>query len=238
MANSYFRFKQFIIYQDTCSMKVTTDSCLFGGWAANDLQKNFSAKHILDIGSGTGLLSLMLAQKSNACIDGIELQPSDYAQSLQNIALSPWTDRIHMIHGNATTFDYNRKYDVIISNPPFYENDLTSTYDNKNIAHHDNGLTLQMLVAMVENNLSTEGDIYLLLPYKRKKHIEDLLTKFNFYTHKIVFVHQTEKHDCFRIMIKASRKKQDLEEKKMVIKENDHYSKEFINYLSDYYLHL
>ena len=106
-------------------MKVCTDSCLFGAWIADKIeQKIIVPKNILDIGSGTGLLSLMIAQKTNAQIDGVEIDENSYQQSEDNFIESPWNKHLHAFHADIKNWNSGLKYDLIISNPPFYENDL------------------------------------------------------------------------------------------------------------------
>jgi tRNA1Val (adenine37-N6)-methyltransferase len=123
MSNSYFQFKQFIIHQDRCAMKVTTDGCLFGSLSPT-LIKEERVINVLDIGTGTGLLSLMLAQaKHNAYIDAIEIDKDAFEQACQNVEVSPWGGRIKVFHADARDNEFPHKYDLIISNPPFYEKD-------------------------------------------------------------------------------------------------------------------
>jgi tRNA1Val (adenine37-N6)-methyltransferase len=142
MANSFFQFKQFIIHQDRCAMKVTTDACLFGAWVAKEVggQKS-EVETILDIGTGTGLLSLMLAQKTNATIDSVEIDEAAAEQAQENANASLWKDRIFVMPGDAKDMAYTfcKNFDIIISNPPFYENELTSSDHQKNLAHHHRG---------------------------------------------------------------------------------------------------
>jgi tRNA1Val (adenine37-N6)-methyltransferase len=220
-------------------MKVTTDACLFGAWAADRIKNNQSIKNILDIGSGTGLLSLMLAQKSSATIDGIEIQEKDYLQSLENIAASSWEDRIHIYHGDAEKFSFNKKYNSIISNPPFYENDLKSFRVAKNIAHHNLGLNLKTLIHIVLQHLHSDGKFFLLLSEKRKKELFKFLADEKLYCNHFVEVHQTEKHiHPFRIMAEISFEKTNMLSEKILIKENENYSAVFSSLLKDYYLTL
>jgi tRNA1Val (adenine37-N6)-methyltransferase len=121
VANNYFQFKQFTIHQDRCAMKVTTDGCLFGAWIAKQVDGNkLAVDNILDIGTGTGLLSLMIAQQSPAKIDAIEIDKETYEQAKENVAASPWAERINIIHGDAKQLPASQQYDVIVSNPPFY----------------------------------------------------------------------------------------------------------------------
>jgi len=142
MANPFFQFKQFIVYHDRCAMKVTTDSCVFGAWVAGDMaREERKITTALDIGSGTGLLSLMIAQKNDLDIDAVEIDKEASLQSQENIAASPWKDRIQVENEDARQFRGVSKYDCIVSNPPFYENELTSERKTKNIAHHSEELT-------------------------------------------------------------------------------------------------
>src|SRR5437016_546981 len=136
MANSYFQFKQFTVHQERSTLKVSTDSCIFGAWVAEKSRElrfvdpsTGSGRTIpaaLDIGAGTGLLMLMLAQQWNGAIDGIEIDKSAYEQALENIQASPWGNRLHLFNGDITSFALPGVYDLIISNPPFYEGDLIS----------------------------------------------------------------------------------------------------------------
>ncbi len=219
-------------------MKITTDSCLFGAWVANDIGALMQENNILDIGSGSGLLCLMMAQQTQAHIDGIEIQDSDYRQSIENIANAAFGDRITIYHANALQFDFTKKYDAIISNPPFYESDLKGTSKGKNVAHHNEGIRLNELLFLIKNNLQNLGSFYLLLPQKRLANLEKLLTNNNLYINKIVWVHQSENHDPFRILVKGSLHQSNCDITHINIKCNNHYSASFIQLLSSYYLHL
>ncbi|MGC4235598.1 MAG: methyltransferase [Niabella sp.] len=217
-------------------MKVTTDSCLFGAWIANDINTTGTPLSILDIGSGSGLLSLMLAQQTPGKIDAIELQESDYHQSIQNISASPFYNRIQVFNTDARSFSYTKKYDSIISNPPFYESDLKSSVKGKNIAHHDDGLKLNELIPLIEKLLQPEGAFYLLLPAKRQEEIQVLITASCLSVNKVVFVRQTDNHTPFRIMLKGSFSKAGIANSEIVIKKGDFYTDGFMRLLQPYYL--
>jgi len=123
-------------------MKVTTDACLFGSLLPTS-SRGGGIRNVLDIGTGTGLLSLMYAQKNhNARIDAIEIDEDAYQQAKENITASPWADRIEIFRGDAKEFNFPIQYDIIISNPPFYEKELMSDDAKKNIASHNEGLLL------------------------------------------------------------------------------------------------
>ncbi|MBL7740042.1 MAG: methyltransferase [Chitinophagaceae bacterium] len=242
MANPYFRFKQFIIHQDRCAMKVTTDACLFGAWVAREvLARSHTIRNMLDIGTGTGLLTLMLAQKNpGLVVDAIEIDKATYEQAKENIAASPFKNKIYLEHGDILNEPYQRKYDIIISNPPFYEKELLSASSRKNVAHHNEGLLLEDLLPVIKNRLLAASRFYLLLPYKRKKEIDDLLKKNSLYFTKIVSVRQSVNHDHFRLMIEgALYNDHHAEETDIAIKdENDQYTPGFIKLLNEYYLYL
>jgi tRNA1Val (adenine37-N6)-methyltransferase len=132
------------------------------------------------------------------------------------------------------------QYDLIFSNPPFYENELKSPGDKKNIAHHDEGLKLGKLVQFIENHLSADGTFFLLLPLKRERELEHLLQQYNLHLQQKVYVQQTLKHQPFRLMIQGLRKKiSEARTTVLSIKDNDdQYTPEFIALLKDYYLYL
>ena len=242
MANPYFRFKQFTIYHDRCAMKVTTDSCLFGSWCAEEIRnenKKEETKTVLDIGSGSGLLSLMIAQKNDCFIDAVEIDKGAAEQAKENVAASPWKDRINVHQINALDFSHHKSYDVVISNPPFYENELESPDNKKNTAHHGEGLKLSQLIVLIKKQLVTGGSFYLLLPYKRKTEIEKIIADENLFIQKKMIVSQSLVHLPFRLMIKGINTPSTIEEKQIFITgEQKQYSQEFIAYLKDYYLYL
>ncbi len=238
MRNHYFEFKEFRVEQDQCAMKVCTDACLFGAWAAsyiNEFETNPTS--ILDIGAGTGLLSLILAQACSAKIDAIEIETGAATQAAVNVKASPWKDRINMIQLDLQSFKKNEPlYDFIISNPPFYEQDLKSPNANKNIAHHSEGLTYNELIASVKQILSPKGNFAVLLPFERKATFLAMAEKEGFYVKESTDVHQTEKHPPFRTMLLLSSSPTEIKTNSIVIKINNEYSSEFRALLTPYYL--
>lgn len=242
MANSYFQFKQFTVQQENCAMKVTTDGCLFGSLCPTFDGSN-EARKILDIGTGTGLLSLMFAQKrQSAIIDAVEIDKDAFQQATENVAASPWSDRIKVIHADAKDFDPGNQYDIIISNPPFYEKGLKSDDAKKNLAHHNKGLLLPELLSIIKRKLKPDGSFYLLLPYKRNEEIKKLFTENDLAVQQLTFVRQSVNHDYFRIMLFGKLKTGKQTETKIdeisIKDDNNQYTPAFATLLEDYYLHL
>ena len=249
MPNNYFQFKQFKIEQAQNAMKVTTDSCLFGAWVADEVAKHqHSQLSGLDVGTGTGLLTLMLVQKNaHLHIDAVEIDMASAEEASKNISQSPWSKNITVIATDALHFDNDKKYDIIISNPPFYENDLKGDNEKNNNAHHSASLTLNQLIQFAAKKLSNDGHLYLLFPYKRKDEAINTLVQFGLSISAIVYVKQSTEHEIFRIMIKACFKTADtntyhestiaIKTAKEVQKPAD-YTAEFITLLKDYYLYL
>ena len=158
--NSFFRFKEFTVDQDKCAMKVCTDACVLGAWA--DVE---NAENILDIGTGTGLLALMAGQRNTkARIDAVELDPEAFLQASGNVARSPFHSQIKVINTAIQDFNPDKKYDCIITNPPFFQSDLLSPKVQKNQAHHSTSLSFDELLLAIGPLLSEQGRYNVLLP--------------------------------------------------------------------------
>ena len=236
MSNNYFQFKQFTIHQQHCAMKVCTDACLFGAYMANEIEDH---KTVLDIGSGTGLLSLLLAQKSNSQIDTVEIDVAAFDQAKENIVQSPWKERIEIVNSDINDFDPQKKYDYIISNPPFFEADLKSADDKKNAAKHDSTLTLQVLLTNIDRLLHKEGSFAVLIPFDRSNYFETAAASMHFHLAKKISVQQTPAHNFFRSILIFSRKAAPVKKETIQIKnEQGEYSDVFRELLREYYLYL
>lgn len=244
MANSYFRFKQFTIHQQHAAMKVTTDACLFGAWAAQRIAEEMpDAASSLDIGTGTGLLALMLAQKNSRLqLDMIELETAAFRQATDNVAASPWKERLQVLEGDARTFSFSGTYDVLISNPPFYERELRGDHEGRNMAHHDESLLWADLFPLLARLLKPEGRFYLLLPFKREEEIPGLLETAGLSCLRLVQVRQTVQHGFFRLLIEGCLRQdvhtQTVTEEIAIKDVGDRYTTDFTRLLRDYYLYL
>jgi tRNA1Val (adenine37-N6)-methyltransferase len=236
MGNSFFRFKQFTVNQDSCAMKVTTDACLFGAWANSKIQ---SAGKLLDIGAGTGLLSLMLSQNRSVEVDAVEIEASCHGQLCQNIQCSPFSGSIYSIHADIKDWETNIPYQTIVSNPPFYEKQLRSDQVGVNLAKHSDELTLHALFTHVKRLISSQGFFYVLMPFYRKAECIDMAVEFQLFPTSIADVKQSHFHDPFRVMFQFSANNGMTETETITIKKNaSDYADAFKLLLAPYYLNL
>ena len=239
MANTYFQFKQFTIQQQHCAMKVCTDACLFGAWVSEKITDS-SIEQIIDIGAGTGLLSLMLAQNSLVSITAIEIQPLAAMQCNQNFAASSFHEQLHVACCDVLDYHPTGLADLIICNPPFFSGDLTSPNEASNIAKHDAGLSLAALAASC-NRLSNDGGLVaLLLPCLRANEMKLLMRDNHFYTVSEAIVKHTELHKPFRAMIIFDRKLPETVTKETIVIKDElqQYSPRYKALLHYYYLDL
>ncbi len=237
--NHYFSFKQFTVQQQFCAMKVCTDACILGAFTATTICKNEPTK-ILDIGAGTGLLSLMLAQKNNCPITAIEIDKEAYIQCTQNFEASPWQQQLQAIHADIQyAADVHNQYDCIISNPPFFEDDILSTNNKKNTAKHATTLTLQQLLVAVEKLLTANGSFYVLIPYNRLAYFTNIAAALQLLPSNILEIKQTPNHQYFRAIVVLQKQAVHCQTQSLTIKEMDGtYSNACIALLKDYYLYL
>ena len=213
-------------------MKVTTDVCLFGAWVAKEMKNGkWKINNVLDIGTGTALLSLMIAQKNEVKIDAIEIDEKGAKEAKENIENAPWKERIVVHHEDILKFHCDHLYDSIICNPPFYENEWTSDNSRKNTAHHSQHLSLSQVLESIKTHLSDRGLFYLLLPGKRETKLKLMLEEIGLHIHKLVTVHLSASNK--RIMIAGSKQQvQEIETDQITV--ND---EQFNFLLKDYYLY-
>lgn len=236
MSNSFFQFKEFTIYQERTTLKVSTDSCVFGAWVASQVEM---AESVFDIGAGTGLLMLMLAQKIKGNITGIEIDEDAFQQAEKNIQQSPYSNRVTLLHGDITKHVFSRKYPLIISNPPFYENSLLSAEPVSQVARHSTRLTLSALFSIATAGLTEDGKFALLLPYYRIDELTGLSVLNNLYPSKQLVLHHSKNHSPLRVMVILERKPTECKHYRLYIKDsNQQYTQEFSNLLKPYYLYL
>ncbi|WP_295128539.1 methyltransferase [uncultured Chitinophaga sp.] len=238
MANNYFQFKQFTVQQQRAAMRVCTDACIQGAFTAMYIREQ-PVSRILDIGAGTGLLSLMLAQQTPAFIDAIELDADAFAQAEENFATSPWADRLQVIHADVRAFRAEEPYEFIITNPPFYENALKSFNTSRNAAMHATELDFEALVKAIDDNLAEDGKFSVLLPYSQFDKFEELAEDKGFAMEHRLDVQQTPKHGFFRTIAIFTREEVTTHTDTLRIYDANHqYTPDFTHLLKDYYLYL
>ena len=231
-------------------MKVCTDACLFGAWVS---QKTLvqNSNSIVDIGTGTGLLSLMLAQvteTSKASITAIEIESQAATEANSNFNISKWSDRLKLVNDSIQNFTASSKgllFDIVISNPPFYEGDLKSPDANKNKAAHSTELPWSILVENVSSLLTEAGCFFVLVPSLRAYTMQKLAEAHQLQLVEEVLVYNDAKHLPFRSFLHFKKNSNTLDKEisvlrnKIVIKNTDNtYSTAFTELLKDYYLHL
>ena len=237
LSNSYFRFKQFTVNQGECAMKVTTDACIQGAWTtvATD------TKRILDIGTGTGLLALMLAQKAtNVLIDAAELDNEAAAQARQNFSDSPWNERLNVISCDIKEYHAPYKYELIISNPPFFNNSLQGPAANRNMARHTDTLSYNDLLDAIDRNLAPKGLTSILLPRPESLLFGKLIEEKGWHIHNCLQIKDNNNAAIKRVVLLTGRVTPNVRATEtLVIKQHDgSYTDRFKQLLSPYYLQL
>jgi len=232
---SIFKFKQFEICQDKTGMKVGTDGVLLGAWA-----DCFAAKNILDVGSGTGLISIMLAQRNAvASIQAIEIEYDAYLQSVENANASRWKERIEVKHCSFQDFykQCTSTFDLIVSNPPFFENSQKSDVEKRNLARHTHTLSFDELIYFSAKLLSNNGLLSVIIPYDSQlKFIHLASTSGLFLTRKTLIKPNLLKKPK-RVLLEFSKQKEQFIENELTIELSRHvYTPEYIELTRDFYL--
>lgn len=235
-----FQFKEFTIHQDKAAMKIGTDAVLLGAWCT----VNFYPDTILDIGSGTGVLALMLAQRTDAMtIDAIEIEENAYEQSVENFEQSDWGDRLFCYHASLQEFademqEEEETYDLIVSNPPFYNSGYLSEDESRNKARFaDSSLSFESLLRGVSQILNSDGIFSVVIPFEVEKDFMQLADSFNLHANRICRVKGNEKSETKRSLIEFSFTEKEIQEEELIIeKERHQYTDAYINLTKDFYL--
>jgi tRNA1Val (adenine37-N6)-methyltransferase len=237
MGNPYFRFKQFEIRQDRCAMKVSTDACIFGAWLA---AQRLPVSRVLDIGCGTGLLTAMLAQQWDAHLTGIDIDPDAARQAVENMAACPWNERLQIQEGDVRNHGFKDRFDCIVTNPPFYEQQWESEDQRVNLARHSSHLTLDELLQAVTKNLLPGGYLAILLPFERGAAWTAAAEKQALHLARQLDLKQTPRHGFFRscMLFREGFKSAAVREELEIMDGEGNYSPAAESLLKPYYLYL
>ena len=202
MANDYFKFKHFIVHQQRCAMKVGTDGTLLGAWA--NAPEN--ACRILDIGTGTGLIALMMAQRfPKANVLGIDIDPEAVAQATENVLNSPFSERIVVRHVDITQFEDSDGFEAIVCNPPYFENALTCPDVQRTTARHMVNLSYKALIQSVCKLLKRDGFFSVVIPSDCRQELESCARLEGLFPSRICKVRTTPKKEPKRQLIEFGK---------------------------------
>jgi tRNA1Val (adenine37-N6)-methyltransferase len=232
MPQNFFQFKQFRIEQGDCAMKVSTDGCFFGAAVEADL-----SRRILDIGTGTGLLALMLTQRSEAKITALEIDECSFRQAKHNFEQSPWRERLKILHTSVQDFakDFEGKFDLIVCNPPFFKNHLQP--QQRNPALHNETLNLEDLLEAVLQLLDWKGKFWLMLPPYESRVFEKLAVPRQLFKQKTTFLHtKTDGKILREITVYAFQNLYHKSTDVFIRKQDGAYTETFEEMLTPYYL--
>ena len=232
-----FEFKEFTVEQDLCAMKIGTDGVLLGAWATVSEKTN----SILDIGAGTGIIALQLAQRSNAAIiDALEIDDDAYEQATTNFENSPWSDRLFCYHASFIEFieEIDDKYDLIVSNPPFYTEKYKTQNKKRDLARFSDALPFDHLLFGVSKLLSDKGKAAFIIPFSSENKFLEIANSFNLFVNKITRVKGTPQSEFKRSLLELSfYKNNNVLEEELTIEKNRHeYTEEYKSLTKSFYL--
>lgn len=234
MANTYFQFKKFIVHHGQCAMKVGTDGVLLGAWAPVD-----DFKEILDVGAGTGLISLQLAQRNEkARLVAVEVDEDAARQAQENVNLSPWANRIEVVHQDFCNFETDRRFDLIVSNPPYFIAALHSPDKQRDMARHAGSLNYEQLFLRASRLLHPHGMVALIIPAQVEKLVINTAWKHGFYTHKMLHVFSKPGKPCCRVLMVFTLSLLPCIDEYLCIRHADNsYTPEYKALTADFYMH-
>ena len=230
MANDYFQFKQFVIHQNLCAMKVGTDGTLLGAWARG-------GHRILDIGTGTGLLALMMAQRyDDALVDAIDIDDGAYIQAKQNVEESPFSERIKVLNKSLQTFiklQTDETYDAIVCNPPYFRHSLKAPDARRSIARHADTLSYRDLTNNSFQLLSENGELSLVIPFDYRHNMEEEAILSGFFPSRICAVKTTRNKPPKRYLLAFKKRPITVQQEELILD-----SEEYKTMMKDFYLYL
>lgn len=236
MPNPYFQFKQFTVWHDRCAMKVGTDGVLLGAWTPVE-----GAFRILDVGTGTGLVALMLAQRSleSSVIVALEIDEAAAGQAQENVARSPWHDRIEVLQMDFRAYQSTEKFDVIVSNPPYFLDSMECPNEQRSAARHNKSLIYNGLLKKTVSLLSDNGVFAIVIPSDVVGKVKEIAYAYDLYPSHQLDVVTKPGAKPKRTLITFTFKKQECKEKVLLTEVARHqYTDEYIALTKEYYLKL
>lgn len=234
MANNYFKFKEFTVFQEKSAFKVGTDGVLLG--AAADVT---GKKNILDIGTGTGLISLMIAQRCDAQISAIEPDIESFNEALENVKKSKWSNRISVLNIELQNyFPNDKKFDLIVSNPPFFNDSLKNPDQRKSAARHNDTLAVSDLLSGVNRLLDTNGIFQVIMPYAEGNLLIAEAAQEELFCSKILKIKPLPASEIRRLILTFSKVRTNVSEKFLTIEKGPRheFTEDYINLTRDFYL--
>jgi len=236
MSNNHFSFKQFTIYQKRSAFKVGTDGVILGAWAGIE-----NVSTILDAGTGTGLIALMLAQRSNANITAIEPDTDSFEEACENVNRTNWKERVKVL--NMRLQDINpsdMKFDMIVSNPPYFKDSLISPDPRKSVARHSFSLPHNELLYCSEKLLNAGGRLEIIMPYDEGNVLIAIASGAGLYCNKIIKIRPTPSSEIRRLMLSFSRERSVVLESFLTIEKGKRFefTQEYIDLTKEFYLKL
>ncbi len=235
--NNYFKFKQFTIQQNNAAMKVGTDGVLLGSWTTVE-----KVSSVLDIGTGTGIIALMMAQRSSAKIDAVEIEESAYADALLNFKNSPWSERLNLL--NSSFQDFVRqstcKFDCVVSNPPYFNQRTKSKNESRSLARHSDNLPFEILIGGVASLLADGGHFSVVLPIEAEREFRSIAVQYRLFAKRILRVKPNPLKPAKRVLLEFRFEAMLEEETELILESEVHhdYTDEFIGLVKDFYLNL
>jgi len=234
-----FKFKEFTINQDKTAMKVGTDGVLLGAWCSVADYPDT----ILDVGAGTGVIALMIAQRSDAMtIDAVEVDEDAYEQTVANFEESDWGDRLYCYNATFTEFsdeiaEEEESYDLIVSNPPFYTDEFETDNEARNKARFTTSLSFEDLLKGVTKILSEKGVFSVIIPFKEEGSFINLAKENKLYLNRVCRVQGNETSEIKRCLLAFSFHETKIQEESLIIEIARHqYTQDYINLTKDFYL--
>lgn len=231
-----FQFKQFTIEQDRCAMKIGTDGVLLGAWVS--IKNNPFA--VLDIGAGTGIIALQLAQRSNAeMIDALEIDENAFEQCVDNFENSAWSDRLFCYHASLEEFveEVDDKYDIIISNPPFYTEDFKTADESRDVARFNDALPFNELIDSASHLLSDKGVFAVIIPRKEEENFIKMASEVNLFPSRICRVRGNETSEEKRSLLEFSFEEKAAKLENIILENSRHdYTEDYKNIVQEFYL--